>query len=85
MNSVSGALTGFEVLERSQILFPFNLRADIEIEGEDEQVRYDVENSHTHEHLRVLERYLFRHLHHPQDDSEVRTVLRQYATRVSLS
>lgn len=40
------------------------LRANIEIDGEDDDVGNNVEDAHSIEHLRVFERYLLRDLHH---------------------
>jgi hypothetical protein len=48
----------------------------VKVDTCDDQVRNDVQRADTHEDVGVIERNLFRHLHHHQDDHQVGTAHR---------
>lgn len=50
-----------------------DLLSDEEIDTGDDQVGEDVQSADGHEDLRIIEGYLFRHLHHTQDDHQIGT------------
>lgn len=51
-----------------------DLGTDVEVEGEDEKIGNNIEDSHSQEDLRIVKRDLFRYLHHPKHDNKVGTV-----------
>ena len=56
-------------------LFLIDLSLYVEIDGNNEYVGNDVHGSHTHEYLWVVERNLFRYLHHAKYDHEIRAAV----------
>ena len=52
-------------------LLLIDLHAHVDVDSQNDQVADDVERSHSHEHVRIVERYLLARLHHHKDDNEV--------------
>jgi hypothetical protein len=54
--------------------FLIDLLLDVQVDAQDEYIGDDVEGSYAHEDLWIVERYLFRYLHHPEDDDHIGAV-----------
>lgn len=59
---------------RSRTFLLIDLGLYVDVDAQDEDVGEDVEGSHAEKNLRIIERYLLRYLHHPQDDDHIRSV-----------
>lgn len=51
----------------------FDFHADEIVDSENDEIRHHIENTHTHEDLRIVKGNSFRHLHHPKDDHQIGT------------